>query len=65
MALAPSALGAHVVGGDVTSSDGRTWRGVGDDHWWGSATADDLGPAWAAASAEARVGGHGTGGQLR
>jgi hypothetical protein len=65
MAMAPLALGAHVAEGAVTSSHGPTWHGVGDDHWWGSATADDLGQAWATARAEAAVGDHGTGRQLR
>ena len=54
-AVVPSAEGTTLAGA-VVNEPVPAWQAASDERWWGSATADDLGRAWAAASAEAESG---------
>jgi hypothetical protein len=52
--VAPAGTAAEPA--SVASDQGEPWRAVGDDSWWASATGEDLGTAWVAASADAAAG---------
>ena len=45
-----------MLAGPGTDGPGPAWQAANDERWWGSATGDDLGRAWATASAEAAAG---------
>ncbi|HXR21634.1 MAG TPA: hypothetical protein VN786_03670 [Acidimicrobiales bacterium] len=40
----------------LASDQGEPWRAVGDQSWWATATGEDLGTAWVAASADGAAG---------
>jgi len=52
--VAPAGTAAEPA--SVPSDHGEPWRAVGDDSWWATATGEDLGTAWVAASADAAAG---------
>jgi hypothetical protein len=52
--VAPAGTAAGLA--SVPSDQSERWRAVGDQSWWASATGEDLGRAWVAASADAAAG---------
>ena len=52
--VAPAGTAAGLA--SVPSDQSERWRAGGDQSWWASATGEDLGRAWVAASADAAAG---------